>query len=254
MALLAPQRLDGISSTQTTPAASTSSAGRMLAVISSTRPRTCTTGGPPMPNSRLAAIGRTSCAPPRSFGFSLLRRHLRAQPRNGAEHAHLATLARDRVRRRLAHRHRRPEQGVAIGERESGTRDPDNDERPAVDADAAADAAGSAPKRSRQPRSLRMRKPSARRGLRLPEKNGRAPASRRSAGTGSERVDGVRRPLPSVVRQVAEDRHPQRRHRAWMFFGQPDQPVGTRIRQRSQQHAVDAEKRPRRSHRCPARA
>ena len=46
-----------ISSTQPTPAANTSRAGRMPAVISSTIPRTCTTGGPPTPKSRLAAIG-----------------------------------------------------------------------------------------------------------------------------------------------------------------------------------------------------
>ena len=47
-----------ISSTQATPAARTSSAARTREVISSTMPRTCTTGGPPMPNNRFAAIGR----------------------------------------------------------------------------------------------------------------------------------------------------------------------------------------------------
>jgi hypothetical protein len=56
-----------MSRTQATATASTTSAGLTLDVLSSTTPRTCTTGGPPMPKSRFAAIGRTSSAPPPSL-------------------------------------------------------------------------------------------------------------------------------------------------------------------------------------------
>ena len=51
--------------------------------------------------------------------------------------------------------------------------------------------------------------------------------------------DRPRRLVPGVERQVAQQRLPQRRHRARMLLRQPYQTSAVRKRQRPEQHAVD---------------